>query len=97
MRNRFHKPASTKPYRRICGWGFDRSHIIGSVDGFVSARNHRQIPEIVNEPAQPRQQISIVIRLSVDDDIRSGMDDSIRSIVGIWGGDVRSYLGDSNV
>jgi hypothetical protein len=33
--------------------------------------NHRQILEIVNEPAQPHQPISIAIRSCVDDDIRS--------------------------
>jgi hypothetical protein len=31
IRNRLHKPAPTNPYRQICGWGFDQSHIIGSV------------------------------------------------------------------
>ena len=44
--------------------------IIKFVDGFVYANKYRQIPEIVNEPAQPHQPISIVIRF-VDDDIRS--------------------------
>ena len=51
--------------------------MVGSVDGFVYARDHRQIPEIVNEPAQPHQRISIAIQ--------SSMDDGIRSIVSIRG------------
>jgi hypothetical protein len=47
----------------------DRSH--GTVDGFVYAKNHRHIPEIVNEPAQPHQPISIAIRSCVDGNVRS--------------------------
>jgi hypothetical protein len=49
----------------------------GSLDGFVYAINHRQIPEIVNELAQPYQPISIAIRFRsrVDDDVRSRFGD----------------------
>jgi hypothetical protein len=43
-------------------WVGIRSIFIGSVDGFVYANNHRQIPELVNEPAQPHQSISITSR-----------------------------------
>jgi hypothetical protein len=60
----------------------DRSH--GTVDGFVYARNHREMPKIVNEPAQSHQPISIMIRSCVDD--------NVRSIVGIWDDDDRSVI-----
>jgi hypothetical protein len=42
-----------------------RSHLLSDLWGRVYARNHRQIPEIVNEPAQPHQPISI--RYSIRD------------------------------
>jgi hypothetical protein len=27
IRNRWHKPAPTNPYRQMCEWGFDRSYL----------------------------------------------------------------------
>jgi hypothetical protein len=51
-------------------WGGNMLLIIGGF-GRVYARNHPQIREILNEPAQPHQPISIVIRSSGDDNVRS--------------------------
>ena len=71
IRNRCHKQ---RPYEPVQGnvWVGIRSIVlmVGSVDGFVYARDHRQIPEIVNEPAQPHQPISISIRSGTDGRVR---------------------------